>query len=123
MAKHHTTTKPSGDRSRRHCDAAFKQEAVNLGKRIGKQASCFTKDAQAPAEHRKNVSAPRNPRANTALHPWQSGHQLGVQSRHHPGASFPLPRNDSSIIISTCPNNLKPVSTFAGEDQLPDGLW
>jgi len=32
MAKHHTTTKPAGDRSRRHFDAAFKQEAVNLGK-------------------------------------------------------------------------------------------
>jgi len=73
--------------------------------------------AQAPAEHRKNVSAPRNRRADTTMHPWQSGHQLGAQSRHHPGASFPLARGDSSIIISTCPNNLKPVSTFAGEDQ------
>ncbi len=35
MAKHHTTTRLAGDRSRRHFDAAFKQEAVNLGKRIG----------------------------------------------------------------------------------------
>jgi len=50
------------------------------------------------------------------MHPWQSGHQLGAQSRHHPGASFPLARGDCSIIISTYPNNLKPVSTFAGED-------
>jgi len=48
--------------------------------------------AQAPAEHRKNVSAPRNRRADTTMHPWQSGHQLGAQSRHHPGASFPLTR-------------------------------
>jgi transposase len=35
MPKHHTKTNPEAEGSRRHFDAAFKQEAVALGKRIG----------------------------------------------------------------------------------------
>ncbi len=32
MPKHHTKTNPEAEGSRRHFDAAFKQEAVALGK-------------------------------------------------------------------------------------------
>jgi hypothetical protein len=73
--------------------------------------------AQAPAEHRKNVSARRNRRADTTTPSWQSGHQSGAWSRHHPGASLPLAPRHGIDSIHTRPNNLISVSTFRVEDQ------
>lgn len=56
--------------------------------------------AQAKAEHRKtSPRAPEAPMHAVMAATRQSGHQLGAQSRHHPGASFPLARRH-------CTNNI-----------------
>jgi transposase len=51
----------------------------------------------------------------------QSGHQLGAQSQHHLGVSFPLAQPHYIDNIRFSPNLLKSVSTFRVEDQA-DGL-
>ena len=80
--------------------------------------------AQAKAEHRKtSPRAPEAPMHAAMAATRQSGHQLGAQSRHHPGASFPLARRHCTNSITNHKNNLTPVSIFRGEDQDGPSTW
>ena len=76
-------------------------------------------EAQASAEHRiKHRGAHRiHPMSPAVSASRQSGLQLSAQSQHHLGASFSLAHSHYTDIVTVPPNNLKPVSTFRGEDQ------
>ena len=76
-------------------------------------------EAQASAEHRiKHRGAHRiHPMSPVVSASRQSGLQLSAQSQHHLGASFSLAHSHYTDIVTVPPNNLKPVSTFRGEDQ------
>ena len=77
-------------------------------------------EAQASAEHRiKHRGAHRiHPMSPVVSASRQSGLQLSAQSQHHLGASFSLAHSHYTDIVTVPPNNLKPVSTFRGEDQM-----
>ena len=79
-------------------------------------------EAQASAEHRRTPTrSPENPMNASVSAQRQSGLQSSAQSQHHLGASFSLALLQYIDIISACPNNLKLVSTFRGEDQSGHG--
>lgn len=75
-------------------------------------------EAQASAEHRiKHHGAHRiHPMSPVVSASRQSGLQLSAQSQHHLGASFSLAHSHYTNMVTVPPNNLKPVSTFRGED-------
>jgi hypothetical protein len=76
-------------------------------------------EAQASAEHRiKHHGAHRiHPMSPVVSASRQSGLQLSAQSQHHLGASFSLAHSHYTDMVTVPPKNLKPVSTFRGEDQ------
>ena len=75
-------------------------------------------EAQASAEHRRTPTrSPENPMNASVSAQRQSGLQSSAQSQHHLGASFSLALLQYINIIPACPNNLKLVSIFRGEDQ------
>jgi hypothetical protein len=75
-------------------------------------------EAQASAEHRiKHHGAHRiHPMSPVVSASRQSGLQSSAWSQHHLGASFSLAHSHYTDMVIARPNNLKPVSTFRGED-------
>ena len=79
-------------------------------------------NAQVSAEHRRTPTrSPEDPMNASMSAQRQSGLQSSAQSQHHLGASLSLSPRHSIDIIPTCPNSLKLVSTFRGEDQSGHG--
>ena len=84
-----------------------------------RQAGTMLHPGAQRSEHRKTPTrSPDTPMNASVSAQRQSGLQSSAWSQHHLGASFSLAQRHYSNTITSRPNNLKPVSTFRGEDQL-----
>ena len=82
-----------------------------------RQAGTMLHPGAQRSEHRKTPTrSPDTPMNASVSAQRQSGLQSSAWSQHHLGASFSLAQRHYSNTITSRPNNLKPVSTFRGED-------
>ena len=87
---------------------------------IHRQTGTMLHPGAQRSEHRKKPLRSPEILTNAAVAAQrQSGLQSSAWSQHHLGASFSLAQRHYIDTISNHPNNLKPVSTFRGEDHRP----